>query len=142
MPDTLAISANLAPKINFAFQQNDVAFIREIIISNPHSEPVSNLVLELSTSPKFLNGKTWKIDRIDANAEVRIRERDVVLNGTLLMGLRSLSISMGAASDGFFCLIFLGQTQKDARRKREAQTSYMHLRSPKIHSIRTNKRCL
>jgi hypothetical protein len=52
--DPLRIDCALAPQINFACHQNAVPLIRDLSITNPSSQDVTDLRLSMEASPGFI----------------------------------------------------------------------------------------
>lgn len=77
----VSIGATIAPKVSLAFHQNAVPVIRELIIDNKLDAPISDAVLSLRSEPAFLVPRSWRIDRIAAEARYHITDRDVGLDG-------------------------------------------------------------
>lgn len=78
------IALSLADKVTFATQQNDVAVIADLAVRNTGSALLENVELILECEPPLIAKKTWKLDRIATNAEVRIRDRTVSLAAAML----------------------------------------------------------
>jgi hypothetical protein len=81
------IEAVVAGKIGFATHQNAIPIIRELSISAPSDAGESNLALSLTADPPFIQTKTWRIDAMMAGDTLRITDRDIALNATLLHAL-------------------------------------------------------
>jgi very-short-patch-repair endonuclease len=78
---------DIAPRISFASHQCDIAVIASLIARNAGDAPAEGLTLRLSAEPAVFAPRDWTIDRIEAGAETRIRDRRVSLSGGLLDGL-------------------------------------------------------
>lgn len=88
MPEQkIIIKSTIAPSTTFASQQNSIPLIREVSIVNETENAVDDLQLEFNASPNFVTTKTWTIDRIAANGEVRISDVAVSLDGSYLDNL-------------------------------------------------------
>ncbi|MEM6623959.1 MAG: DUF4011 domain-containing protein, partial [Pseudomonadota bacterium] len=74
-------------RVNFASAQNSVAVLRSVEISNPSDQALDELTLELVADPGFLRPKTWRLDRVDAGATVRIDDGKLALDHGFLGGL-------------------------------------------------------
>jgi very-short-patch-repair endonuclease len=81
------LSATSATKIGFATHQNAVPVIRELSVIAPPDQAGKNLRLILAADPPFLQQKTWRIDAISAGETLRIVDRNIGLNATLLLDL-------------------------------------------------------
>lgn len=82
-----SISSSIASRLTFATYQNDVAVIADILIHNPLDEILEDIELVLECDPPLIASKTWKIDRLSPNSELRIRDRKVSVAGALLSEL-------------------------------------------------------
>jgi very-short-patch-repair endonuclease len=83
----ITIRALVATKITFATHQNDVPLIPDLVIANPTSETVEDLVLELTTEPEFISPRRWIIDRLSSDTELRIKDRQIPLPAAKLSEL-------------------------------------------------------
>ena len=81
------INADVAESINYASWQNSVPLLRSIKVNNVSAQTLSDLRLEISSSPPFLRTKTWQLERLKAGDELDIRDRDVQLDPDYLNGL-------------------------------------------------------
>ena len=81
------INADVAESINYASWQNSVPLLRSIEVNNVSAQTLSDLRLEISSSPPFLRTKTWQLERLKAGDELDIRDRDVQLDPDYLNGL-------------------------------------------------------
>ena len=70
MEQTVQIAVDLNPTVNFAMQQNEVAILRSIRLTNQGGEDFESLELVASTEPEF--GRRWstRLDRLAAG-EIR-----------------------------------------------------------------------
>ncbi len=80
----LEIEASVADRITLATYQNDAPVISDLAVLNLGDAPVENLQLVLDCSPPLIASKTWRLDRIAAGGEIRVRDRQVSLSGALL----------------------------------------------------------
>jgi very-short-patch-repair endonuclease len=83
----LEIVSSIVERVTFASHQNDVAIIADLLVKNSHNEGFENLELSLECEPALIASKVWKIDRLSANGEIRIRDRAVSLAGGMLSNL-------------------------------------------------------
>jgi len=81
------IHIDISPRISFATHQCDILVVNSLIARNNTDAPVEGLKLRLTAQPAVFAPRTWTIDRIEAGAETRIRDRRVHLAGGLLDGL-------------------------------------------------------
>jgi very-short-patch-repair endonuclease len=81
------IVIEVAPRISFATHQCDVPVLAALIVRNNTDAAVEGMSLHLAALPPVFAPRTWTIDRIEAGAEARIRDRRVNLAGGLLDGL-------------------------------------------------------
>ncbi len=85
---SIQLKAKFAPQLNLAAQQHDIAFLQELHLVNDGERDYSDLQVELSADPHLLQPCTWKIDRLPAGESIFIPDRQIVLNGQLLLELR------------------------------------------------------
>ncbi len=82
----LTIHADVAAKLNFAAHQCAFPVLRGLEVENPDANTsFEDLVLTLESDPAFLHKKEWRLDRIDPGGRIRIRDRDLDLDGTFLL---------------------------------------------------------
>jgi hypothetical protein len=81
------INAVVASKIGFASQQNAIPVIRELSVSSTAQHASNGLKLSLFSDPPFVQAKVWRIDSLGPGDMLRITDRDVTLNATLLHDL-------------------------------------------------------
>lgn len=82
----LTIHADAAAKVNFAAHQCAFPVLRSLEVENPDDTTFfEDVVLTLESDPAFLRTKKWPLDRIDAGGRIRIRNRDLDLNGAFLL---------------------------------------------------------
>ncbi|MEB0031356.1 DUF3320 domain-containing protein [Undibacterium sp. RTI2.1] len=84
---TIKIDVTVTTKLGFASQQNAVPVLRELEITNNSESDYDDLTLILTASPAFLEGKTWKIDRLLKGDSLHITDRDLKLNASYLADL-------------------------------------------------------
>lgn len=84
---SIRVEAVAAKKIGFASHQNAVPVIRELIIHNQSDDEYQDIVLTLTASPPVIEEKTWKVDRLTAQSELFVRDRDLKLNASWLADL-------------------------------------------------------
>ncbi len=84
---TWKIHTTIAAKIGFATHQNAIPVIRELSLTAPTDIALENLTLSLTADPPFIHPQTWRIDAVAAGASLRIANRDIALNATLLHDL-------------------------------------------------------
>ncbi len=65
-------------------QQCDVAVIADLVVENPTPADLEQLTLELTAEPPVLGARSWHIDRLGAQSELRLQDRRVTLAGGLL----------------------------------------------------------
>lgn len=86
-PKTLTLLPKLTTKVNFASAQNGVAIIKSLAVQNDTAEAVTDVVLTMTSVPGFVREKTWRIDRIAADASVSLHDLDTALDTAILGGL-------------------------------------------------------
>ncbi|WP_010219117.1 DUF3320 domain-containing protein [Sphingomonas sp. PAMC 26621] len=74
----------MAAKIGFATHQNAIPMIHELSVSAPADVGANHLKLSLMADPQFVQSKTWRIDAMMPGDVLRIADRDIRLNATLL----------------------------------------------------------
>ena len=87
MDQEYQIIVDVADSISFAAWQNSVPLVTEVRIKNESPDPISDLELKLTTSSGFLKTKTWKIERLLAGDELRLKDCQVSLDPGYLSGL-------------------------------------------------------
>ena len=81
------IDADVAPCVNYASWQNSVPLLRSLEIHNQSSLPLTDLRLELTSSPTCLRPKNWVIDRLASKSSLQLSDRDIRLDPDYLNGL-------------------------------------------------------
>lgn len=84
---TIKIDVTVTTKLGFASQQNAVPVLRELEITNNSESNYDDLALILTASPAFIEGKTWKIDRLPKGDSLHITDRDLKLDAAYLADL-------------------------------------------------------
>ena len=84
--DVLKIHVDIAAKVNFAAHQCAFPVLRSLEVENLDGEEhFEDLVLTLESDPAFIRTKVWPIDRIDSRGLIRIRDRDLEVDGGFLL---------------------------------------------------------
>ncbi|MDD3419013.1 MAG: DUF4011 domain-containing protein [Candidatus Gastranaerophilales bacterium] len=81
------ILVDFQPKINFACHQNDIAILRELLITNTTQIPWKNVKVQLSSIPAFIKPKIWFIEQLDSNEQREIKDRHIELDAQFLLNL-------------------------------------------------------
>ena len=81
------INAASAAKIGFASHQNAIPVVRELSVSSTAEQLSEGLKLTLFGDPPFVQPKSWRIDALAPGDTLRIADRDIALNATLLNDL-------------------------------------------------------
>ena len=81
------IDADVAACVNYASWQNSVPLLRSLEICNQSSLPLTDLRLEVTSSPACLRPKNWVIDRLASNSSLSLSDRDIRLDPDYLKGL-------------------------------------------------------
>ena len=81
------IEASLTPRLNLAFHQNSVPFLRELVIVTDGEATLTGVELTLSSEPGFLKPRTWRIDAIGSGQRFHVPDLDVALDAGLLSRL-------------------------------------------------------
>src|SRR5258708_7382795 len=84
---TIKIEGVIANKVGFASHQNAVPVLRELTVHNDGEADFNDLELELVADPPFLEGKTWRLDRLGKGSTLHITERNLALNAGYLADL-------------------------------------------------------
>lgn len=74
------LSIDCAARITFASAQNAVPILRTIEIHQDGGLPLVDLTLQLQAHPPFCRDKHWHIDRIEADGELSITDRELTLD--------------------------------------------------------------
>ena len=88
MMPTLQVHAQFAAQLSLATQQHDIPILRELKVENSGSRKLSKLRLELTSDPNLLQPRAWTIDQLSAGESRHIADRQIPLNGQLLLELR------------------------------------------------------
>src|SRR3546814_4961459 len=78
------IAASIAQQVTYATHQNEVPVIADLRLANRGEEDLEDLVLTLLVDPPLIAEKRWRIDRLPAGGELRLRDRKVSLSGAIL----------------------------------------------------------
>ena len=82
----LKLRADIAPKLNFAAHQCAFPVLRSLEIENlDDEETFEDLVLKLESDPTFIAEKVWPVTRINPGGLIRIRDRDLEVDGGFLL---------------------------------------------------------
>lgn len=73
--------------LNYASWQNSVPLVKSLQVRNRTGEAIQDVRLSVASSPSFIRPKQWVLDRLDANSENVLRDRDVQLDADYLNGL-------------------------------------------------------
>ena len=84
---TVAIDVTISARINFASAQNAVPIIKSLTLRASDDRAFEGLRLTLNAQPPFLREKTWVFDRLDADNDVTIQDRDLTHDFAFLDGL-------------------------------------------------------
>ncbi len=84
---SVVIDVTISARINFASAQNAVPIIKSLTLRAPDDRAFEGLRLTLNAQPPFLREKTWVFDRLDADNDVTIQDRDVTLDLAFLDSL-------------------------------------------------------
>lgn len=84
--DASQIQLSFDRVINYAFQQNAIPLVRELLFKND-SQKRENLLLTVSTEPAFTEKFELRIQRIDPDGELRLAPLDLKLSHDFLAGL-------------------------------------------------------
>lgn len=81
------IDVAIAGKVTFATQQSAVPVIADLVVRNIGDEILEGLTLSMVCDPPVLAPRNWKFDRLAPKGEIRVRDRNVALDGGLLSRL-------------------------------------------------------
>lgn len=87
------IIASVAQKVTFATQQNDVPVIAELAVRNLTDRSYESLTLHVSSDTNLLAPRTWRLDQVATQGEIRISDRQVYLDGARLSELNERLVS-------------------------------------------------
>jgi very-short-patch-repair endonuclease len=82
------LNVELCPKINVACHQNNIAVLKSLSLSNVEERLIENATLTLTSQPEFFKPKVWTIECLGSGDTIHIRDRDLQLNGGLLLDLK------------------------------------------------------
>ena len=86
--ERVAIHIEMAGKLNFACHQSAFPLLRSLRIENRDTEHrLDEVTVTLSADPDFLKPKTWKLDRIAPGGTLGVPDRDIDLDGRMLLDL-------------------------------------------------------
>lgn len=105
------IEVSLTGRVNLAFHQNAVPFLREMVVVSDGEGALADVELELSSEPGFLKSRTWHIESVGAGQRYHMSGLDVTLSEVLSEGeRRALSLAAFLAEQsiggGSGCLVF------------------------------------
>jgi hypothetical protein len=83
----VTISIDAASRLNVAFHQNQVPVIGGIELQNSTKSDLSDISVEVTSTPNFLEPKRFTFDRIKTDGVQRLSPVPVALRPGLLMGL-------------------------------------------------------
>lgn len=83
----IEIDASVSEKISFATHQNDVPIIADLNLLNNTDQLIENVELSLACNPPIIDPKIWKIDKINPQSELRVKNTSVSLAGGALSKL-------------------------------------------------------
>lgn len=81
---SLGIAVEAAECFNYAAWQNSVPILRSVSIANNTSDELSDVSVELRTSPAFARAKCWTIDRIGPNQTFPLHQIDLEIDADFL----------------------------------------------------------
>ena len=85
-PDNLKISLVYDHAVNYAFQQNAIPVVKELLFCND-STPRKNLTIRIATEPDFAEPVEMRLQAIDGGGEFRVAQLDMKLRPNFLAGL-------------------------------------------------------
>ena len=83
----IEIASSIAQRVTYATHQNDVPVVADLNLANHGDVDLEGLVLSLTVDPPLIAEKRWRIDRLAASGELRLRDRAVSLSGATLSRL-------------------------------------------------------
>ena len=86
-PASIRITFTYDPAINYAFQQNSIPVLRELVVRNG-SQPRKELKVSLRTEPAFAEPVELHIQSLDAEGEFKVGPLDLKLSRSFLEGLK------------------------------------------------------
>ena len=123
MPETILLSASIAPVVSFAMHQASVPVISELRLTNPTGETIDGVTVSLTCEPQLIAPRKWTFDRIAAGSEQEPADRTVSLEGGLLYKLSermpndALATSQGLDA---LCTVLEDRTQACARLRKSS----------------------
>ncbi|MFH1496208.1 MAG: DUF4011 domain-containing protein [Verrucomicrobiota bacterium] len=85
-PAVLSLAVTFDPAINYAFQQNAIPVIKELLFQNDDVAR-KDLVIRVTTEPAFAAPVEIRLQGIAANGEYRVAPLDLILSHDFLAGL-------------------------------------------------------
>jgi very-short-patch-repair endonuclease len=83
----LQIRGEVAGRINFACQQNDVPILRDLSLYNGTAEVLGDLRVEIASEPGFIKSRSWHVDHLGPGEQLHLDDRRVALDGGVLWQL-------------------------------------------------------
>ncbi len=87
MGNVISITANLTQKLNFAFVQNYVPVIRNVLLKNNTGETLSDLTLKISFEPQFAAPFEQRIAALDPERTVEISPVELTVSAEYLYSI-------------------------------------------------------
>jgi very-short-patch-repair endonuclease len=84
MDQTIEVEVDLNSSVNFAMQQNEVAILRSLRLTNCIPESLDGLTVEIETEPQFAQPWTTSLDKLDAGETRAISPIDLRLSSSFL----------------------------------------------------------
>jgi hypothetical protein len=83
----VVVEAYIAPRLNAAFHQNSVPAIAEINLVNDTDDDLTDLTISISATPPFLQPRSFRFERVQADSTQRLNPVPVNLNAKFLLSL-------------------------------------------------------
>lgn len=103
MGNSITITANLTQKLNFAFVQNYVPVIRNVLLKNNTSETISDVTLRISFEPEFAKPFEQRIAALDPERTAEISPVELTVSAEYLYSITekvAAGVTVSVEKDG------------------------------------------
>lgn len=80
----IRLQTALSSRLNLAFHQNAVPFLRELTVLNEGDKTLPEVEITLSSDPPFFKPRAWRIDSVGPGQKYHVPDLDVSIDGALL----------------------------------------------------------
>ena len=103
MANSLTITANMTQKINYAFVQNYMPVVRNVLLKNNTEQTLNDLVLKISFEPEFAKPYEQRIAALDPDRTAEVSPVELTLSAQYLYSMTEkvvASVSVSVEKDG------------------------------------------